>query len=77
MSTQRLLSRGSRADDRNRSKCIPVFTNPDKFVDAKIEMLRAVFCIELTVDDISYLRKFKTESEINMAVKKIINKYWE
>lgn len=56
---------------------IPQFTTAEEFVNAKIEMLRGPFCINLTQEDIDYLRSFKTENEINAAVKGLLNKYWE
>ena len=60
-----------------RPAYIPRFDDPDKFVDAKVKLLREHFCINVTDEDIEYLRSFRTEGEINVAVKKIINKYWE
>lgn len=56
---------------------VPQFTTPEEFVDMKIEMLRGEFCINITEEDIVYLRSFKTENEINAAVKGILNKYWK
>ena len=56
---------------------VPVFETPDMFVEAKVKMLRDHFKIDVTEDDIDYLRQYKTENEINTAVKTIINKYWE
>ena len=56
---------------------IPQFTTAEEFVNSKIEMLRGPFCINLTQEDIDYLRSFKTENEINAAVKGLLNKYWE
>lgn len=55
----------------------PKFETPGQFITDKIEMLREHFRINLTAEDIDYLCQFKTENEINAAVKGIINKYWE
>ena len=57
--------------------CIPKFDTPEKFIDEKIEMLRDHFYIQITDEDIAYLRQFKKENEINAAVKSILNKYWK
>lgn len=56
---------------------VPEFTTPEEFIDAKIEMLQKHLLIDLTDEDIAYLREYRTEGEINAAVKGIINKYWE
>lgn len=71
------MIRSIHEDGEFSASYIPHFTNPEEFVDAKIEMLRTEFCIHLTDEDIAYLRSFKAEHEINAAVKGIINKYWE
>lgn len=55
---------------------VPQFTTPEEFINTKIKMLKKDFYIDLTDDDIAHLREFKTENEINAAVKGIINKYW-
>lgn len=59
-----------------RSSSIPNFTTPEKFIKAKIKMLKEDFMIDITKEDEEYLRKFKTEGGINSAVKHLINKYW-
>ena len=59
-----------------RPAYIPRFTTPEKFIEDKIGILREHFCIKLTDDDITYLQQFKTEGEINNAVKTIINRHW-
>lgn len=56
---------------------IPKFHTPGQFITDKIEMLREHFHINLTAEDVDYLCQFKTENEINAAVKGILNKYWE
>ena len=55
---------------------IPKFENPGQFINDKIEILRNQFHINLTAEDIAHLCEFKTENEINAAVKGILNKYW-
>ncbi len=70
------LSRDVHADGNFRPSYIPEFTTPEEFVDAKIEMLTGPFKMKLDRDDIIFLRQFKTEVQINNAVKSIINKYW-
>ena len=56
---------------------IPKFKTPGQFITDKIEILRGQFNINLTAEDIDYLCQYKTENEINAAVKGILNKYWE
>ena len=63
--------------ERFRPTGTPHFSNTEQFIEAKIKMLQEDFRIYLTKDDIEYIRKFKTESEINSAVKIIINRHWE
>lgn len=72
---QEIWTRGQA--NMERSNYIPHFTDPEKFIEAKINMLRHEFCIQVTDEDIEHLRQFKTENDINATVKTIINKYWE
>lgn len=60
----------------SKSKYAPVFKTPDQYATKKIEMLRHDFCINVTEEDEVYIRKFKSEHEINSACKAILNKYW-
>lgn len=71
-----LVGKGVHDDTSFSPSYVPEFTTPEKFIDAKIEMLREHFEIGLTDEDIAYLKQYKTEGEINAAVKGIINKYW-
>ena len=57
--------------------CIQRFVTPEKFIEEKVQMLREDFYINVTDDDIKYLKQFKTEVQINAAVRAIIDKYWE
>lgn len=57
--------------------CVPAFVDPDKYVDDKVKMLEEEFMIKISYDDTVYLRQYKTENEINAAVKGLINKYWK
>ena len=58
-------------------KYVPRFVNPEQFIDAKVKILREHFKMQITEEDIEYLRGFKTEVGINAAVRVLINKYWE
>ena len=72
------ISEGFVHDDATyMSGCIPKFTTPNKYIDAKVKILEEDFKIHLTEKDIWQLREYKTEGEINAAVRAIINKYWE
>ena len=52
------------------------FKDPESFIEAKIEMLEEHFKITLDADDIIRLKKYKTEVDINAAVRSIIEKHW-
>ena len=56
---------------------IPKFTTPEDFINKKVEILREQFKIKVSDEDIQHLLEFKTENDINIAIKGIINKYWE
>lgn len=56
---------------------IPRFTTPEKYIDARVAILRDHLCIEVTDEDVAYLREFETEAQINAAVRTIINKHWK
>lgn len=73
---QELWSNGVHVENKFAPNYIPKFTTPEKFINAKVEMLREHLLIELSDEDIEYLRRFKTEAQINAAVKTVINKYW-
>lgn len=60
----------------NKMNYMPVFKNPMKYADAKIDILRHEFCLPLTGEDEEYVRSFKTEYSIDSACKALINKYW-
>ena len=64
------------ADSNFTPSYIPEFTTPEKFIDAKIELLQDHLEIELDNEDVEFLKQYKTEGEINAAVKGIINKHW-
>ena len=52
------------------------FETPEQWVDLKLEMLMQDFCIMPTEKDIEYLRSLKTEADINIAVRGIIDRAW-
>lgn len=56
---------------------IPHFKNANQFIKEKVEMLQDDFCIYLTQKEIDHLHTLKTENDINLAVRGIINKHWE
>jgi hypothetical protein len=68
---------GESARPSFRASYIPSYTSPDEFISKKIEILVNDLKIKLTAEDIAHLCALKTESEINNAVKRLINKYWE
>ena len=56
---------------------IPKFTTPEKYIESRIKILEEDFYITPTYEERQYLKQFKTEHQINAAVKKIINDHWD
>lgn len=55
---------------------VPEFTNAKEFAKKKIAMLKTDFCIPVTEREIKHLFELTTESEINRAVRQIIENHW-
>lgn len=55
----------------------PLFKNAEQFIQAKLDMLKKDFRIKPTEKEIDHLYELKTESEINRAVRQIINDHWK
>ena len=56
---------------------IPKFKNPEQFIEEKLEMLFHQFKIHPTNDEIAHLYEMRTEGDINLAVKTILNNHWK
>ena len=56
---------------------IPKFENPEQFIEAKLDMLYNHFKIRPTDDEIARLYEKKTECDINLVVKTILNNHWK
>lgn len=54
-----------------------LFKNADQYIKAKLGTLVNDFCICPTKDEIKHLYELTTESEINRAVRQIINNHWK
>ena len=54
----------------------PQFKNAEQFIQAKLKMLVKDFRINPTETEIKHLYELATESEINCAVRQIINNHW-
>ena len=54
----------------------PQFKNAGQYIKAKLRVLVNDFCIYPTKTEIEHLYELKTESEINRAVRQIINDHW-
>lgn len=63
-------------EGRMRCGVVPSFKTAEKFIEAKVKMIRDDFKIQLTDEDITYLHRFKTEHDINAAVRVLIDKHW-
>ena len=76
-SIQELWRDGPHDDTDFTPTYVPEFTTPAKFIEDKVKILKEHMQIDVTDEDIRHLYEFKTEGEINAAVKGIINKYWK
>ena len=64
------------ADEAYKLHHAPLFKNAEQFIQAKLKMLMDDFCIYPTETEIKHLHELATESEINRAVRQIINDHW-
>ena len=55
----------------------PQWTTPEKYLEAKLKILRRDFYIEPTVDEIIHLKKLTTQIQIDNAILSIINRRWD
>lgn len=71
------MLKDTHTDESNFSPSyIHKFTTPEKFIEAKIEMLEKDFLIVLTDEELMNLRSYKKENEINAVVRSIIDSRW-
>ena len=70
------LTANTNSDDAYKLSHAPQFKNANQYIQAKLRMLEDDFCIHPTETEIKHLYEFSTESEINRAVRQIINDYW-
>jgi hypothetical protein len=63
-------------DDTYINSHSPKFTTPEKYLKAKLKILRRDFCIEPTLDEIVHLQKLTTQIAIDNAILGIINNRW-
>lgn len=67
----------SLAEQSDRASYIPKFRSSKEYADLKIGMLKDDFYLRLTEKDEAYIRRFKTEHEIDSACRAMLNKYWK
>lgn len=65
------------ADEAYHLSHAPQFKNAEQFIQAKLKMLVNDFRITPTETEIKHLCSLATESEINCAVRQIINDHWK
>ena len=65
------------ANDAYKLSHAPQFKNTKQYLQAKLIMLENDFCINPTETEIKHLYELSTESEINRAVRQIINNHWK
>lgn len=54
----------------------PKFTTSEKYLKAKLRILRRDFCIQPTEKEIAHLNTLTTQISIDNAVLSIINRHW-
>lgn len=55
----------------------PQWTTPEKYVEAKLKILRRDFKITPTENEIIHLKSLKTQIAIDNACLSIINRHWD
>lgn len=65
------------ADEAYKLSHAPQFKNTKQYIQAKLKMLVNDFCIRPTETELKHLYGLATESEINCAVRQIINDHWK
>ena len=55
----------------------PQWNTPEKYVEAKLKILRRDFRITPTEEEIKHLKTLKTQISIDNAILSIINHHWD
>lgn len=55
----------------------PRWTTPEKYLEAKLKILRRDFRITPTENEIMHLKSLKTQIKIDNAILGIINRHWD
>jgi len=55
----------------------PQWTTPEKYIKAKLKILRRDFCIEATEEELEHLKTLTTQIAIDNAILGIINRRWD
>lgn len=56
---------------------VPMWKTPEKYVEAKLKILRRDFRITPTENEIIHLKSLKTQIAIDNACLGIINRHWD
>ena len=54
----------------------PQWTTPEKYIKAKLKILRRDFCIEPTDEEIKHVTTLTTQIAIDNAIQSIIDRRW-
>jgi hypothetical protein len=54
----------------------PKFTNPAKYIKAKVKILKRDFCIKPTKEEEEHLYELATQISIDNAIQSIIDRHW-
>ena len=65
-------------DQFNRVKeiRIPKHTTTESYLKCRLKILKRDFMLDLTPDELTYLKSLKTEIAIDNAIRKIVIKHW-
>ncbi len=55
----------------------PTFRTPDKYIKAKLKILKRDFCIDATEEEIEHLNTLTTQIQIDNAILSIIARRWD
>ena len=54
----------------------PIWTTPEKYIKAKLKILKRDFCIYATEEEVAHIKTLTTQIAIDNAILGIINNRW-
>lgn len=68
--------RAKKMDWEKNDSYFATFVSPEQYIEAKLDMLQNEMYIKPTAEELEHLREMKTEANIDMAVRGIIDRHW-